>query len=116
MSSSESRLPAGLEVAALLRRTEIAGDFATVLHRGDKDRGALLLIIGSRGRHVACVERVLALNGAYEWRRTGPDDSAGSAEITSFVRKRAQFDEDFWAIELDIADPERFIAEIAPTG
>ncbi|MEO7564281.1 MAG: DUF1491 family protein [Sphingomicrobium sp.] len=109
-------MPAGLEVAALLRRTEVAGDFATVVHKGDKDRGALLLILGSRGRHIACLERVLSLGGEYEWRRTGPKDSAGSGEITSFLQKRARFDEDYWAIELDIADPERFIAEIGPTG
>ena len=56
------RLPASLEATALMRRAEAAGDFATVLHKGDVDRGALLLVIGSRGRHVACLERVLSLD------------------------------------------------------
>jgi hypothetical protein len=31
--------------------------------------------------------------------------------VQDFVRRRARFDEDLWAIELDIAEPERFIAE-----
>ena len=37
-------------------------------------------------------------------------------EIADFLAKRARFDEDLWAIELDIAEPERFIAETTLTG
>ena len=113
---TKSRLPAGLEVTGLLRRIEAAGGFATVLRKGDKDRGSLLLLIGSRGRHVACLERILSLEGDYEWRQSGPLESAESADITAFLEKRARFDEDYWALELDIADPERFIAELGTTG
>lgn len=116
MIASESRLPAGLEVAGLLRRAETDGDFAIVVRKGDPERGALVLLVGSRGRHIVCLERILSLDGHYEWRRTGPPELAGSPEIRSFLEKRARFDEDFWAIELDVAEPERFIAEIGPTG
>ena len=35
----------------------------------------------------------------------------GFGRIADFLAKRARFDEDLWAIELDIAEPERFIAE-----
>jgi hypothetical protein len=41
----------------------------------------------------------------------GPGESASSTEIADFLAKRTRFDDDLWAIELDIADPERFIAE-----
>jgi hypothetical protein len=112
----EARLPAALEVAAILRRTEALGGFATVLRRGDADRGALLLMIVHRGDYRTFLERVLTLAGAYEWRGAGPPESAGSAEIRDFLEKRARFDEDFWAIELDIPDPERFIAETTAAG
>jgi len=96
----------------MLRRVEGAGDFATVLRKGDPERGTILLLVSSRGRHIANLERVLSLeSGAYRWQATGPADSASSTEIADFLAKRARFDEDFWAIELDIADPERFIAE-----
>jgi hypothetical protein len=86
------------------------------MRKGDPDRGSLILMVGSRGRHVACLERVLALEGGYVWRVTGPSESAGSQEITEFLAKRARFDEDLWAVELDIADPERFIAETTSAG
>ena len=113
---SEGRLPTHLEVASILRRASSAGDFATVMKRGDADRGSLLLIVTSRGRHVTCLERALGPDGTYRWTAAGPPESAGSAEIGDFLRKRARFDEDSWAIELDIADPERFIAETTLTG
>ncbi|MEA3079712.1 MAG: hypothetical protein QOF05_1120 [Sphingomonadales bacterium] len=92
------------------------GGFATVMRRGDEERGSLLLFVSSRGRHIACLDRVLNLDGTYGWQRAGPAESAGSAEIADFLARRARFDEDYWAIELDIADPERFIAETTSAG
>ena len=110
------RLPAALEATAIVRAAETAGDFAAILRKGDPDRGALLLVVSSRGRHVACLERMLSLVGGYEWQRVGPAESAGSAEIADFLACRARFDEDSWVIELDIAQPERFIAETIASG
>lgn len=81
------------------------------MKKGDPERGSLLLFVSSRGSHVAALERILTLAGGYEWRRTGPAESASSTEIAEFLAKRTRFDEDFWAIELDIPDAERFIAE-----
>jgi hypothetical protein len=113
---ADERLPASLEVAAIVRRAAAAGDFATVLRRGDEDRGSILLVIASRGSHIRCLERVLTLDGDYRWQAVGPADSASSAEMSDFLARRARFDEDLWAIELDIADPERFIAETTSSG
>ena len=86
------------------------------MRKGDRERGSLLIFISSRGAHVASLERVLNLDGSYGWQRVGPGESAGSDEIADFLARRARFDEDLWAIELDIADPERFIAETMLTG
>jgi hypothetical protein len=105
-----------VEVAAILRRATSAGDFATIIKKGDPDRGSLLVLVASRGRHVACLERVLSLDGTYRWQAVGPPDSASSPDLAAFVAKRARFDEDVWAIELDIAEPERFIAETTALG
>ena len=113
---SDDRLPAAVEAAGLVRRAEADGDFATILKKGDADRGALLLMVSSRGRHVACLERMLALEGGYNWRHVGPGESASSQEVAEFLAKRTRFDADLWAIELDVADAERFIAETTLTG
>ena len=115
-SVSADRLPTHIEVASILRRAATNGDFATIMRKGDPDRGAVLLIVTSRGRHVAFLERSLSLNGEYRWQATGPAESADSGKVADFLRKRARFDEDSWAIELDIAEPERFIAETTSAG
>jgi len=87
-----------------------------VIRKGDEERGSLLLLVTSRGRHVACLERILDLDGKYRWQPAGPGDSASSADVAAFVERRARFDDDLWAVELDIAEPERFIAETTASG
>ena len=86
------------------------------MKKGDEQRGSLLLLIASRGVHAAALERILNLDGSYRWERVGPPESASSTEIADFLARRARFDEDLWAIELDIADPERFVAETMLAG
>jgi len=113
---SGGRLPPRLEVAALVRRAEAQGGFATIIHKGDAEGGALLLLVSSRGRYIASLTRILGMSGAYEWRATGPGDSADSAEVAAFLAKQRQFDPDLWVVELDIAEPERFIAETTYSG
>ena len=112
----DERLPAGVEASALVRSIAASGDFATILKKGDPDRGALLLVISSRGRHITCLERMLSLSGGYAWQRVGPAESAAAEEIREFLARRTRFDEDSWLIELDIAQPERFIAETTASG
>jgi len=86
------------------------------MKKGDPERGSLLLFVSSRGVHIAAFERVLNVDGSYRWQRAGPAESASSAEIADFLARRARFDDDLWAVELDIADAERFIAETTLTG
>jgi hypothetical protein len=112
----DDRLPASIEATALMRRVQSDGGFATLIKKGDADRGSLLLVIRSRDRHFACLERVLSMAGAYNWQALGPADSANEQELAEFLQKRARFDEDLWIIELDIAQPERFIAETTASG
>ena len=111
-----ARLTPGVEVGALIRRAEVGGGFGTVLRSGDPDRGTVLLVITSRGRHVAVLERVLSTDANYVWQACGPAESANSEEVAQFLARRARFDADSWLIELDIAEPERFIAETTASG
>ena len=110
------RLPASVEATSLIRKVQAQGDFATLLSKGDADRGALLLVIGNRGRHVACLERMLSTDGYYRWQKVGPPESASSRDVGDFLAKRRRVDTDIWLIELDVAQPERFIAETTAEG
>ena len=112
----QGRLPASIEATALIRQIQADGGFATVIKKGDAERGALLLVVRSRDRHVGCLERLLAMGGDYKWQPAGPAESADEQELAEFLQKRARVDEDLWIIELDIAQPERFIAETTASG
>ena len=110
------RLPAHLEASALLRQVADMGGFATIIRKGDADRGELLLLVTNRGVHVACLERTRGMAGEYAWERVGPAAHADAQSVVEFTSKRVRFDEDLWLIELDIPLPERFIAETIGTG
>jgi hypothetical protein len=101
------RLPAHVEVAAIMRRVESEGGFATVLRKGDPDRGTLTLILQKRGEILGFLERELGPDFTYDW----VFKAKGSQSIADLTASRARFDADSWLIELDIAEPERFIAE-----
>lgn len=113
---SEARLPAALEAAAIRRLAEAAGGFATVLRKGDPDRGSLLLSLIKQGRHAGMLERMLQSDGGYRWESCGPPDGAEPSAVIEFVAKRTRFDADLWLIELDVPDTQRFIAEISANG
>lgn len=110
------RLPAHLEASGLIRQAEAEGGFATVIKLGDPDRGALILLVANRGQHRACLERTLGPDGTYGWQRSGPEAGADNQSLAEWSEKRIRFDEDSWLIELDIPDPERFIAEMGTKG
>jgi len=105
------RLSASVEATGLIRRAEASGDFGVVARKGDPERGSLLIVIRSRGTYVSCLERTLAFDGSYSWSAVGPPASEAEAEVSQFLARRTRFDPDLWLIELDIAHPERFIAE-----
>jgi len=114
---SAERLNASVEASGLIRRVQSTGDFAAILRKGDPERGALLLVISSRGEYIACLQRRLQPDsGRYEWASAGPKRSASSREVLEFLDSQARFDPDSWQIEVDIADPERFIAETTAQG
>lgn len=110
------RLPAHLEAGALVRQAEAEGGFGTIIKRGDPDRGALILMIARRGEHHAFLERALGHEGSYHWRQVGPAAGANGEALADWSQKRIRFDEDLWLIELDIPEPQRFIAETTAKG
>lgn len=104
------RLPSHLLVSALIRRANEEGGFATVLARGDKDSGVILLACSERGALPFFLERGLGPNGQVQLLRTGPQDVANTDDANGYWQRRRARDPDLWVIELDIADSERFAA------
>lgn len=110
------RLPAGLEVAGLMRRVEAEGGFAAVLHRGDADRGEISLLVLERGRPAAVLERRLAADFHYRWQEVPASVALESSDWRKWTENKSRIDPDCWLVELDIADAQRFIAETTSAG
>ncbi len=105
------RLTSAMLAGALIRRTQSAGGFATVLVKGDAISGVILIQALEKGQEKGLFERVSDYAGGYRLMPCGPDASAGPAAMIQYVERRRRSDPDLWIIELDIAEAERFAAE-----
>jgi hypothetical protein len=101
-------IPAHIWVSALLRRAMSAGAFATIVHRGDEDRGDVLVKV-MRGRGEAQLYAP-AFNpeGPSEFERLAPEDEAG---VDALIAKRRASDRDLWVIEIEDRDGRHFLTE-----
>ncbi|MET0180016.1 MAG: DUF1491 family protein [Novosphingobium sp.] len=104
-----ARLPAHLEVAGMVRGVQAAGGFAAVLHKGDRDAGTILVVALVNGGNSRLFERMPSLEGERPWTVTNVQTTDNTEEFDAYWRRRAAQDPDVWVIELDIANPERFI-------
>jgi hypothetical protein len=105
----EARLPAHLEVAALIRRTQAEGGFATVLHKGEQDAGTIMIVLCENGTNSRIYERMPQPDGNRIWQLTKVQDSINTGEIDDYLARRAVQDRDMWIIELDSAQGQRLI-------
>ncbi|OBV10775.1 DUF1491 family protein [Erythrobacter dokdonensis] len=106
------RLPAHLEVGAILRLAESQGGFATVLARGERDAGTILLVTTCRGKAARLYERMPNLDGSRSFVTTKEEDPEKQQDFSEYLARRRRQDADIWLIEVDIDVPERFVAQI----
>ncbi len=107
-----TRLPAHLEIGAIIRSAEVQGGMATVLAKGERDAGTILLVTISRGAGEQLYERMPQLDGSRVFVPTKSQDIEKKDEFSSYLDRRRSQDRDIWILEVDIDDPERFIAEL----
>ncbi|WP_281281614.1 DUF1491 family protein [Qipengyuania marisflavi] len=109
----DGRLPAHIEVSGMLRAVEAAGGFATVLRKGEKTGGVILVLTMECGRDTCLWERMPQLDGRRIYSITRRQDDENPHEFAEYMQRRRGQDPDSWIIELDVTNPERFIAESA---
>lgn len=105
----EPRLPAHLEVAGLIRAVEAAGGFATVVARGERDAGTIMVICAEKGRDAAAFERMPQADGTRAWALSRKQDADNPRDFWDYCERRKRQDGDLWIVELDIPGAERFI-------
>jgi len=109
--SDTPRLPARLEVDALLRRVAGAGGFAAVLAKGEPDSGTILLVLRDSRTNPMLYERMPQVDGTRAWALNRSQDIENKQEFEDYLARRKAQDGDVWIVELDIPNPERFILE-----
>lgn len=107
-----ARLPAHLEASAILRLAESQGGFATVLGKGDRDAGTILLVTMCRGAQAQLLERMPMRDGSRSFVATKSQDAENPHEFSDYLERRRRQDPDIWIIEADVADVARFIASL----
>jgi hypothetical protein len=106
----DGRIPAHLEVAGLIRAVEAAGGFGTVIAKGERDAGTLLVVCCEGGANAAAFERLPQPDGTRAWALARSQDAENPQEFWDYCDRRRRQDDDLWIVELDISDAERFIA------
>ncbi len=104
------RLPTHLEIASMIRLAESNGGSAMVLGKGERDAGTVLIVHVFRGGNATLYERMPQLDGTRPFVVSKAQDPEKPYEFQEYLDRRRRQDPDIWILEIDIADPERFIA------
>lgn len=68
------------------------------------------------GQFHALLERQMTLDRGYEWRALPEAENKNPLELKEYIERRHARDSDLWVVELDVANTERFIAELRSFG
>lgn len=107
----DDRLPAHVEVSALIRAVDAQGGFGMVIKKGERDAGTLLIICCENGTKLRAFERMPQLDGTRKWVLSKSQDADKSQEFTEYYERRKRQDDDLWIVELDVANAEQFLKD-----
>ncbi len=83
-----------------------------VLAKGERDAGTILLVTLCHGKGGVLYERMPQLDGSRKFLAVKRENPENPAEFPDYLARRRSQDSDMWLIEVDIVDPERFVARI----
>ena len=110
----DARLTTELWVQALVRRAGGLGAFATVVRRGDRDAGAVILHHVQPGGGEAALARITAPGGGGQWDRVRATPEHSREAIAGYLARQVEFDPDLWIVELVAEDITPFIDGMNP--
>jgi hypothetical protein len=103
-------LSSDLWVAALIRRAEQQGAYATVARKGDARAGAVLVKAIDRRAGVARLyAEAFGREGERMWME--PVNSTDEAELDAYLGRAARIDPDLWVVEIEDLQGRHFLTE-----
>lgn len=97
----------------MIRAIESQGGFASVIAKGHKDAGTILILTIYRGENAVLFERMPQLDGSRPYIAAKQQNPEKPNEIFEYLERRRFQDPDIWILEADIADGARFVASLA---
>ena len=102
-------------VAALIRRVELSGAYATVARKGDTRAGAVLVkTLDRRSGAARLYAEATSAGGERVWMR--PAKGEQEAELDAYVERALRVDPDLWVVEIEAPDGTRFLTEPVDEG
>lgn len=103
-------LSTDLWVAALIRRAEQGGAFATVARKGDARAGAVLVkTISHQSGSARLYAEAYSGEGERIWMQ--PVASTDEAALDAYVERARKIDPDLWLVEIEDRDGRHFLTE-----
>lgn len=105
------RLKAGIFVRALIRRAEVAGASAYVVHKGAEEAGAVVLkLTPLDGSCTVLSQARRGAEGELVWVKP-LGDSVDEGGASSWFDKQLKFDPDLWIVEIEDREGRTFVDE-----
>ena len=97
-------------MAALIRRAEIGGAFATVARRGDDRAGAVIVkVFDTSNRTARLYSEAFGPDGERLWMQ--PVGSDLESELDDYLQRQLRYDPDLWIVEIEDREGRHFITE-----
>lgn len=102
-------------VSALIRRAELGGAFAMVLHKGDARAGAVLVRVLDRASGVARLyAEATRGDGERVWMQ--PVAATDEAVLDGYAERSRRIDPDLWVVEIEDRQGRHFLTEPVQDG
>lgn len=97
-------------VAALIRRAEISGAYATVVRKGDPRAGAVLVkVVDRRHDSTRLFAEATRADGERVWMR--PASAEKETDVDAYVDRAVRVDPDLWVVEIEDLQGRHFLTE-----
>jgi hypothetical protein len=88
-------------VEARIRQCNGRGVPACLVHRGEAERGAILLILDRRDQGCELWVQTRDMQGALGWMRAQPDRMLTSLDARDYTERALARDPDLWVVEIE---------------
>lgn len=103
-------LSTDLWAAALIRRAELAGAFATVARKGDPRAGTVIVkTFDTSTRRARLYSEAFGPDGERLWMQ--PVESESESELDAYLQRQVRYDPDLWIVEIEDREGRHFITE-----